>query len=67
MRRIIAFRLHPQRMYTLANQSSNSGLEDGSPCIPRSLGVSNTPTPKRRCQQSLAATRAGRGFDGSTI
>src|SRR6266850_1576339 len=45
-------------MSSHASQSSNSGCEGGSLCIPKSSGVVTIPMPKYACHRRLTTARA---------
>src|SRR6266852_535558 len=45
-------------MNSQASQSSSSGWEGGSLCMPKSSGVLTMPCPKYVCQRRLTITRA---------
>jgi len=64
--RIIALTSQPVRTNSVASQSSSSGCEGRSPCVPKSSAVFTSPTPKTVCQYRLTATRAVSGWSGRT-
>src|SRR5262249_17179490 len=56
----------PTRMYSVASQSSSSGCDGGSPCMPNSSLVSTMPVPKSSSHSRFTATRAVNGWSGLT-
>src|SRR5262249_5516998 len=60
------FMLQPRSMNSTASQSSSSGCEGGSLCVPRSSLVTTSPVPKYACQARLTSARAVVGDFSST-
>ena len=52
------FRLQPRSMNSTASQSSSSGCDGGSLCVPRSSLVPTRPVPKYACHMRLTNERA---------
>ena len=57
---------HFKRTNSVASQSSNCGLDGGSPYEPEFSAVLTSPMPKESCQNRLTATRAVSGWSGLT-
>ncbi len=62
----MCFMLQPRSTNSVASQSSSSGCDGLSPCVPKSSDVRTMPRPKNSCQMRFTATRAVSGFSRET-